>query len=448
MNAETVQRPTWEIDQVLSSLIGQEIRVAAVSFCPESPNRSGHHPWIRNNELVAPDGFQARGAPVYFEGKLIRFSRRIGVVHVVLDELVDTAGVSEGLIVFRSSTAVFLKGPATVELASPFKVEKLPRGRSNFRITGSSFDISTRTVPFVLNFDGDRPRAGVIVKAWWSPYVTKPEQPWFYELRGAEYSIMPLVFQTIIYHHMDPGDVKTDAIVVPESSVVAFAGGYIHLTVDFDEEFAEADHANNVFTSPILRRNVIGFDANRDGAFDLDGDTDKTSSAKPHVFWLNNDSDPSAANEDAETDEEPSDHVDSEDDIIQSARDTEDLSAIRIRLPRYLDVAREKGLGFCILEPLEVGTAFPLVRIWKALGHDREDLSQSHIAHLQASVDAPMYGFPPATTPLLFDYDESHPRPRKSGKNVVFMDHHVSPLKVSAPLIRGCLGLKPSTPGH
>lgn len=35
---------------------------------------------------------------------------------------------------------------------------------------------------------------------------------------------------------------------------------------------------------------------------------------------------------------------------------------------------------------------------------------------------------PPATTPLLLDYDNSHPRPPKSGKNVVFMDGHVSPL--------------------
>ena len=41
--------------------------------------------------------------------------------------------------------------------------------------------------------------------------------------------------------------------------------------------------------------------------------------------------------------------------------------------------------------------------------------------------------FPPVTTPLLFDYDEFHPRPPKSGKNVVFMDHHVSPLEVVAP---------------
>lgn len=37
--------------------------------------------------------------------------------------------------------------------------------------------------------------------------------------------------------------------------------------------------------------------------------------------------------------------------------------------------------------------------------------------------------FPPGTTPLLLDYDEFHPRPPQPGKNVVFMDGHVSPLE-------------------
>lgn len=38
--------------------------------------------------------------------------------------------------------------------------------------------------------------------------------------------------------------------------------------------------------------------------------------------------------------------------------------------------------------------------------------------------------FPPETTPLLLDYEEFHPRPSKSGKNVVYMDGHVAPLDV------------------
>jgi len=37
--------------------------------------------------------------------------------------------------------------------------------------------------------------------------------------------------------------------------------------------------------------------------------------------------------------------------------------------------------------------------------------------------------FPPESTPLLLDYDAFHPRSSKPGKNVVFMDGHVSPLE-------------------
>ena len=40
--------------------------------------------------------------------------------------------------------------------------------------------------------------------------------------------------------------------------------------------------------------------------------------------------------------------------------------------------------------------------------------------------------FPPETTPLLLDYEENHPRPPKPGKNVVFVDGHVSGLEVPA----------------
>lgn len=39
--------------------------------------------------------------------------------------------------------------------------------------------------------------------------------------------------------------------------------------------------------------------------------------------------------------------------------------------------------------------------------------------------------FPPATTPLLLDYEDFHRRPPESGKNVVFMDGHVTPLEVA-----------------
>jgi len=34
--------------------------------------------------------------------------------------------------------------------------------------------------------------------------------------------------------------------------------------------------------------------------------------------------------------------------------------------------------------------------------------------------------FPPSTTPLLLDYEDCHPRPPRPGKNVVYMDGHVT----------------------
>ena len=34
--------------------------------------------------------------------------------------------------------------------------------------------------------------------------------------------------------------------------------------------------------------------------------------------------------------------------------------------------------------------------------------------------------FPPATTPLLLDYEDFHPRPPRPGKNVVYMDGHTT----------------------
>jgi prepilin-type N-terminal cleavage/methylation domain-containing protein len=39
--------------------------------------------------------------------------------------------------------------------------------------------------------------------------------------------------------------------------------------------------------------------------------------------------------------------------------------------------------------------------------------------------------FPPETTPLFLDYDDFHPRLPKSGKNIVYMDDHVTGLAVT-----------------
>ncbi len=70
-------------------------------------------------------------------------------------------------------------------------------------------------------------------------------------------------------------------------------------------------------------------------------------------------------------------------------------------------------------------------------GH-RIDETRTDSAFLLLKKGDPSGGFtnfvvtlPPGTTPLLLDYDPSHPRPTKTGKNVVFMDGHVAPLEAS-----------------
>lgn len=73
---------------------------------------------------------------------------------------------------------------------------------------------------------------------------------------------------------------------------------------------------------------------------------------------------------------------------------------------------------------------------WNAdLNGRRMDETRSDTAFLLLERGNPAAGItnfvltlPPATTPLLLDYDEFHPRPPKIGKNVVFMDGHVAPL--------------------
>ena len=52
--------------------------------------------------------------------------RRIGVVVVSLDALAGRHAAQEGWVQFRRKAAVVLQGPAIVQLASPFHVERLP----------------------------------------------------------------------------------------------------------------------------------------------------------------------------------------------------------------------------------------------------------------------------------------------------------------------------------
>ena len=52
-----------------------------------------------------------------------------------------------------------------------------------------------------------------------------------------------------------------------------------------------------------------------------------------------------------------------------------------------------------------------------------------HPGDLSGGVTNFVLTLPPVTTPLLLDYDEFHPRPPKSGKNVAFMDGHVAAME-------------------
>src|ERR1041384_5594887 len=132
MRSGLIHRPRWEIDTILQGLVGEEVRVAAAAFAPPMPNGKSRGSFIPANKLILPDNSSAEGLPVYFEGRLCMFARQIGVVHALLGPPDNPGKSVDGIICFRGSTAVILRGPATVELAFPFRVERLPRGDSNY----------------------------------------------------------------------------------------------------------------------------------------------------------------------------------------------------------------------------------------------------------------------------------------------------------------------------
>ena len=83
-------------------------------------------------DLYLPDNSQPAGLPVFFEGRLCEFERRIGVVVVRLDAPAAADAASEGPALFRGKMAVLLRGPALVQLAFPFQVERLPTDAENY----------------------------------------------------------------------------------------------------------------------------------------------------------------------------------------------------------------------------------------------------------------------------------------------------------------------------
>lgn len=132
-SCEPVERPQWPIDHLLGGFVGEQVRVAAEAFIPPSTNGEGWPRMIPVADLMLPDNSTPGGLPVFFEGRLEAFERRIGVVDVILAAPVNRDGsVPDGATAFRSTTAVVLPGPARVRLAYPFVVERLPADEGNY----------------------------------------------------------------------------------------------------------------------------------------------------------------------------------------------------------------------------------------------------------------------------------------------------------------------------
>ena len=117
---------------MLGDLIGHDVRVAAKAFSPAPRNGEVPPGLIPVRDLYLPDNSQPAGLPVFFEGRLRQFERQIGVVFVQLDAPASAEKTPEGPLLFRGKTAVILRGPAVVELAFPFHVERLPVDADNY----------------------------------------------------------------------------------------------------------------------------------------------------------------------------------------------------------------------------------------------------------------------------------------------------------------------------
>ena len=105
--------------------------MAAESFFPIRWNGEVLPLAIPVRDLILPDNTLPGQLPVFFEGRLRRFERRIGVVFVTL-EAPTAPRSTEGMVFLRGTAAVLLQGPAVVQLAVPFRVERLPDNRANY----------------------------------------------------------------------------------------------------------------------------------------------------------------------------------------------------------------------------------------------------------------------------------------------------------------------------
>ena len=125
MEPQPAQRGVWEIDKRLASLKGCPVRVRAELVLPKGWHGKALTKPIDGANLILPDGTRVDRDPIFVEGVLTEFKRSIAIMVVELDRL-PMEGTADGRIHFRGATAVFLRGPATVQLARPFVVERLP----------------------------------------------------------------------------------------------------------------------------------------------------------------------------------------------------------------------------------------------------------------------------------------------------------------------------------
>ena len=125
-------RKRWAIDHRLEQVVGRDVRVAVDAFSPVLWNGDAIPVLSPVRNLILPDNSQAGGLPVFFEGRLRRFERQIAVVFVGLDAPTSAAASTEGIVTLRGRPVVILRGPATVSLAFPFRVEAIPTDPDNY----------------------------------------------------------------------------------------------------------------------------------------------------------------------------------------------------------------------------------------------------------------------------------------------------------------------------
>ena len=129
---ELPARRPWDIDRRLEPMVGRDVRVAVHAFSPVPWNGEAVPVLSPVRDLILPDNTRAGVLSVFFEGRLCRFERRIGVVFVALDAPTSAEASTEGIVSLRGRPVVIVRGPATVSLAFPFRVEAVPVDPENY----------------------------------------------------------------------------------------------------------------------------------------------------------------------------------------------------------------------------------------------------------------------------------------------------------------------------